>query len=96
MITITIIENSDLGACEATIAEETWKNIVSIKGSSEFAEHGKQVVVGDLFQGPKYLLRIEANGHLPDQLHVSPVVKKTFYSCITSVSINPEQAILLV
>lgn len=88
MTIIAIIEDSSLGELEATIAEETWKCIELSKGASAFAQHGNQVIVGDLFQGPKYLLKIQPGRHSLNELHVSPWVKKTFYERISSVSIT--------
>lgn len=88
MTTIAIVEDSSLGDCEATIAEDTWKCIESSRGASAFAQHGSQVVVGELFTGPKYLLKIQHGKHTLNELHVSPWVKKTFYAGISSVSID--------
>jgi hypothetical protein len=88
MTNIVIIEDSSLGDCEATIAEETWKCIKSSKGASAFAQHSNQVLVGELFQGPTYQLKIQSEGHALNELRVSSWVKKTFYGQITSVLIG--------
>ena len=87
MRTIEIIEDTSLDNSTATLAEATWNYIKQSDVESAFFPVGREIVVGNIFEGPRYLIRIVAEGHPEDELRVSAWVKQTFYPGKTNITL---------
>ena len=86
MRTIEIIEDTSLDNSAASLAEATWNYIKQSDVESAFFPLGREIAIGN-FEGPRYLLRIVAEGHPEDELRVSAWVKQTFYPGKTNIKL---------
>ena len=86
MKSIRIIEDASLEAGTATLSKATWDYVEKLKGASGFAQEGPGIFVGDVFQGPQFLMRLVDKEHPDDMLCVSAWVKQTFYPDISTIT----------
>jgi hypothetical protein len=88
MKTIQIIEDATLEDWTATLSATTWDYVEKLKMASAFSQKGSEIFVGDVFQGPQFLMRIVDEDHPDDMLCVSTRVKRTFYPDILNITLG--------